>query len=371
MGTSIVEHFSSLQDPRIERGKAHQLIDIVVLAICAVVCGAEGWEAIEEFGHTKLDWLRRHVPLANGIPAHDTIARVLSRISAHGFERCFASWVSAYAQVTEGEVVAIDGKSARRSHDRRSRKGALHLVSAWATSNGVVLGQRKTEAHSNEIEAIPKLLEVLELKGCIVTVDAIGCQQDIAAQLIEQQADYVLAVKANQGRLHEAVREFFDTAGAAGFRGVQHDYHEEVDKGHGRLEVRRYWVSPVLSTLSAPERWKGLKAIGRVQAERRVGEEVSIEQRYYICSFYRSAQEFGRAVRGHWGIENSLHWVLDMTFREDESRIRRGEAAHNFALLRRMALNLLKREPSLKKGVKQKRLKAGWDEAYLTKVLFA
>ena len=370
MGASIVEHFSSLQDPRIERGKAHQLIDIVVLAICAVVCGAEGWKTIEEFGHTKLDWLRHYVPLANGIPAHDTIARVLSRISAHGFERCFASWVSACAPVTQGEVVAIDGKTARRSHDRRSRKSALHLVSAWATSNGVVLGQRKTEAHSNEIEAIPKLLEVLDLKGCIVTVDAIGCQEEIAAKLVEQKADYVLTVKANQGSLHEEVREFFDTALAHSFRGVKHDYHEEVDKGHGRLEVRRYWVSPMLGTLSHPERWKGLKAIGMVEAERRVGEQVSVERRYYICSFYRGAEEFGRAVRAHWGIENSLHWVLDVSFREDESRIRRGEAAQNFAILRRMALNLLKRETSLKKGVKQKRLKAGWDEAYLAKVLF-
>lgn len=370
MGASILDHFAMLEDPRIERGKEHQLLDIVVLAICAVVCGAEGWEAIELFGRTKLEWLRRYVPLANGIPAHDTLARVLSRISAHGFEQCFASWVSACAEVSEGEVVAIDGKTLRRSHDRRSRRSALHLVSAWATGNGMVLGQRKTADHSNEIEAIPKLLQVLELKGCIVTIDAMGCQTEIAAQIVAQKADYVLAVKGNQGELYDELRDFFNTARAAQFRGVKHTYHETVDKGHGRIEVRRHWLSPVLTGIARPERWQQLQAIGLVESERHLGEKVSIEQRYYICSFDRGAPVFADAVRRHWGIENSLHWVLDMTFREDESRLRRGEAAQNFAVLRRMALNLLKRETTLNKSVKQRRMKAGWDEVYLAKVLF-
>ena len=370
MGTSILEHFSTLEDPRIERGKEHQLLDIVVLAICAVVSGAEGWEGIELFGQTRLAWLRRYVPLAHGIPTHDTLARVLSRVSARGFEECFASWVGACAAVTAGEVLAIDGKTLRRSHDRRSRQGALHLVSAWATSNRLVLGQRKTAAHSNEIEAIPKLLEVLELKGCIVTIDAMGCQTEVAAQIVEQKADYVLAVKGNQGELYEELQEFFAIARAAQFRGVKHTYHETVDKGHGRIEVRRYWLSPVLSGLARPERWSKLKALGLVESERHVGEKVSIEQRYYICSFDRGAAVFADAVRRHWAIENSLHWVLDMTFREDESRIRRGEAPQNFAVLRRMAMNLLKRETTLNRSVKQRRMKAGWDEAYLGKVLF-
>lgn len=370
MGASILEHFAKLEDPRIERGKAHQLLDIVVLAVCAVVCGAEGWEAIEEFGWTKLDWLRRFVPLTNGIPAHDTLARVLSRVSAHGFEQCFASWVGACAQVGEGEVVAIDGKTLRRSHDRRSRQGALHLVSAWATANGVVLGQRKTADHSNEIEAIPKLLQVLELKGCIVTIDAMGCQTEIAAQVVAQKGDYALAVKGNQPQLYEDLQEFFATARAADFCGVEHDYYETVEKGHGRIETRRYWVTPVLSGIARPQRWAGLTAIGLAESQRQIGDQISIEQRYYICSFNRGAKAFAHAVRGHWGIENQLHWVLDMTFREDESRIRRGEAPQNFAVLRRMALNLLKRETTLKKGIKQKRLKAGWDDAYLAKVLF-
>jgi predicted transposase YbfD/YdcC len=370
MGASILEHFSSLRDPRIERGKEHQLLDIVVLAICAVVCGAEGWEAIEEFGHTKLAWLRRHVPLANGIPAHDTLARVLSRVSARGFEQCFASWVRACAQISEGEVVAIDGKTVRRSHDRRSRKSALHLVSAWATANGMVLGQRKTQDRSNEIEAIPRLLEVLELKGCIVTIDAMGCQEQIAERIVQQRADYVLSVKANQPQLHEDLREFFATARAAEFRALKHDYYETIEKGHGRVEVRRHWTSPVLSAVGRPERWRGLKALGMVERERHIGDTVSVEQQYFICSFDRGAQCFAGAVRRHWGIENSMHWTLDVSFREDESRIRRGEAPENFAVLRRMALNLLKRETTMKKGVKQKRLKAGWDEAYLDKVLF-
>jgi predicted transposase YbfD/YdcC len=370
MGTSILEHFSVLEDPRIERGKEHQLLDIVVLAICAVVSGAEGWEAIELFGRTRLAWLRRYVPLAKGVPAHDTLARVLSRISARGFETCFASWVRACADITDGEVVAIDGKTLRRSHDRRTRTSALHLVSAWATSNRLVLGQRKTAAHSNEIEAIPKLLEVLELKGCIVTIDAMGCQTEIASQIVAQKADYVLAVKGNQEELYEDVQEFFSTARSAQFRGVKHTYHETVDSGHGRIEVRRYWLSPILSGLGRPERWAKLKAIGLVESERHVGDRVSVEQRYYICSFDRGAAVFADAVRRHWGIENSLHWVLDMTFREDESRIRRGEAPQNFAVLRRMALNLLKRETTLQKSVKQRRMKAGWDEDYLSKVLF-
>ena len=279
MGTSIMEHFAPLSDPRIARGKAHQLLDIVVLAICAVVSGAEGWEAIEEFGHTKLAWLRQFVPLANGVPTHDTLAGVLSRVSARGFEACFASWVRACSEVSEGEVIAIDGKTSRRSHDRRSRKNALHLVSAWSTANGLVLGQRKTEAHSNEIEAIPKLLEVLELKGCIVTIDAIGGQAEIAAQIVAQKGDYALAVKGNQGALYRDIQDFFATARAASFRGIKHDTYETVEKGHGRIEIRRYWVTPDLSGLGRAERWRGLKTLGLAEAERRIGERVSIEVR--------------------------------------------------------------------------------------------
>lgn len=369
--SSLVEHFSRLEDPRIERHKQHKLIDIMVLSVCAVLCGAEGWEAIEEFGHTKLEWLRRLVALENGIPSHDTIARVLSRVSAPGLQGCFVSWVKAVAEVTGGQIVAIDGKTLRRSYDKASRKQAIHMVSAWGSANGLVLGQLKSDEHSNEISAIPQLLEVLELKGCIVTLDAMGCQREIARKIVGQGADYVLAVKANQERLYEDVVDFMDTARDADFRGVSYDYHEAVDKGHGRVEVRRYWLSDDLSGVDKPQRWVGLKAIGMVESQRHLNGKVSVERRYYITSFNRGAKAFGQAVRTHWGIENSLHWVLDVSFREDESRIRRGEAAENVAILRHLAFNLLKREKTLKKGIKQKRLKAAWDEDYLAKVLFA
>lgn len=367
---SIVAHFSTLEDPRIERHKKHNLVDILVLAICGVLSGAEGWEAIEEYGQTKLEWLRKFIPLENGIPAHDTIARVLSRISAKGLQECFSNWVNAVHRVSAGEGVAIDGKTVRRSFDKASRKGAIHRVSAWSSANGLVLGQMKTEEKSNEIIAIPKLLEILELKGCIVTLDAMGCQKAIAQSIIAKQADYVLAVKANQGQLHEAIVDFFHTARAADFKDVPYDYYEDTDAGHGRVEVRRYWTTSVLSTLPHPQEWVGLRIIGLAESERHIGEQVSIEQRYYIASLPSDARQFGRAVRHHWGIENSLHWVLDVTLREDECRIRRGEAAENLCTLRHFALNLLKQEKTLKKGIKQKRLKAGWDDNYRAKVLF-
>jgi predicted transposase YbfD/YdcC len=370
MNASIIEHFSRLKDPRIERHKKHRLVDIIALAICAVLSGAEGWEAIEEYGHAKLEWLRKFIPLEHGVPTHDTIARVLSRVSAKGLQECFMNWVMTVHQVTDGQVVAIDGKRVRRSFDRGARKGAIHMVSAWGSANGLVLGQLKTDAKSNEITAIPHLLELLELKGCIVTLDAMGCQTEIAEKIIEKGADYVLAVKGNQGQLHEAIVDFFDTAQKAAFQGVPFDYHEETESGHGRIEVRRYWTIPVLTTLPRPWAWAGLKSIGLAESERHLGDKVSVERRYYIASLKSDARQFGQAVRGHWGIENSLHWVLDVTLREDECRIRRGEAAENFCTLRHFAFNLLKQEKTLKKSIKQKRLKAGWDDTYRAKILF-
>jgi predicted transposase YbfD/YdcC len=370
MSASIIEHFSILRDPRIERHKKHKLVDIIVLAICAVLSGAEGWEAIEEYGYTKLEWLRKFIPLENGVPTHDTIARVLSRVSAKGLQECFMSWVMAVQQATEGQVVAIDGKRVRRSFDRSAGRNAIHMVSAWGNANGLVLGQLKTDEKSNEITAIPQLLELLELKGCIVTLDAMGGQKEIAEKIIEKGADYVLAVKGNQGQLHEAIVDFFDTAQGADFQGVPFDYHEETESGHGRIEVRRYWTTPVLTTLPHPSAWVGLKIIGMTESERHLGDKVTVERRYSIASLKSDARQFGNAVRGHWGIENSLHWVLDVTLREDECRIRRGEAAENFCTLRHFAFNLLKQEKTMRKSIKQKRLKAGWDDTYRAKVLF-
>jgi len=370
MAGSLIEHFSQLDDPRIDRHKQHELVDIIVLCVCAVVGGAEGWEAIEEFGKAKLSWLRKHIPLANGIPAHDTIARVISRLSSKGLQECFLNWIQSVTEMTDGEIVAIDGKTLRRSYDRSSRKQAIHMVSAWANANGVVLGQVKTSEKSNEITAIPKLLEVLELKGCIVTLDAMGCQRKIAEQIIEKGADYVLAVKGNQDSLYDDVFQFMEEALEDDFEGINHDYFEASNEGHGRYETRRYWVTDNLTGIRQPERWKGLKALGMVESERRVNGETSFERRYYILSFYRGAQAFGHAIRSHWGIENSLHWVLDVTFREDESRIRRGAAPENLATLRHIAINLLKQETTRQKSLKQKRLRAGWDNDYLGKVLF-
>lgn len=370
MGASMVEHFLKLKDPRIERHKKHRLEDIIVLSICAVLSGAEGWEAIRDYGETKLEWLRRFIPLANGIPADDTIARVMSRLSAKGLQECFISWVTAVSEVTQGSVIAIDGKTARRSFDRSRGKQAIHMVNAWSSANGVVLGQLKTEEKSNEITAIPKLLEVLEIKGCIVTIDAMGCQKEIAQQIIEQGGDYLLAVKGNQGTLEAAVVDFFETAEAADFKGVPVDYHEAIDSGHGRIEVRRCWSSSVLNTLPHPEQWVGLTSIAMIESERHTGERMSLERRYYITSLQSDAQRTGHAARSHWGVENTLHWTLDVTFREDECRVRRGEAAENLCTLRHFALNLLKQETTLKKSIKQKRLRAGWDDNYRAKVLF-
>ena len=370
MAGSLIDHFSQLDDPRIDRHKQHELVDIIVLCVCAVVGGAEGWEAIEEFGNAKLTWLRKYVPLANGIPAHDTIARVLSRVSSKGLQECFLNWVQSVTEMTDGEIVAIDGKTLRHSYDRFSRKQAIHMVSAWASANGVVLGQVKTSEKSNEITAIPKLLEVLELKGCIVTLDAMGCQRKIAEQIIEKGGDYALAVKGNQDGLYDDVLQFMEEALESDFEGINHDYFEASNEGHGRYETRRYWVTDNLTGIRQPERWKGLKALGMVESERRVNGETSFERRYYILSFHRGARTFGQAIRSHWGIENSLHWVLDVTFREDESRIRRGAAPENLATLRHIAINLLKQETTRKKSLKQKRLRAGWDNDYLGKVLF-
>jgi predicted transposase YbfD/YdcC len=370
MGASIIEHFAKLKDPRIERHKKHRLEDIIVSSICAVLSGAEGWEGIRHYGQAKLAWLRQFIPLAHGIPADDTIARVMSRLSAKGLQECFVSWVTAVSEATEGAVVAIDGKTVRRSFDRSRGKRAIHMVSAWSSANGLVLGQLKTEEKSNEITAIPKLLEMLEIKGCIVTIDAMGCQKEIAKQIIEQGGDYLLAVKGNQGTLEEAVVDFFETARAADFKGVPVDYHQDIDSGHGRIEVRRCWTSSDPSTLPHPEQWVGLTSIVLLESERHIGEKQSLERRYYITSLRSDAKHIGHAARGHWGVENTLHWTLDVTFREDECRIRRGEAAENLCTLRHFALNLLKQETTSKKSIKQKRLSAAWDDDYRAKVLF-
>src|SRR5574337_148625 len=369
----IREHFGTIEDPRVDRTKLHSLIDIIVIAICAVVCGAEDWADVEAFGKAKENWLKKYLELPNGIPSHDTFGRVFARLDPEQFQTSFLNWVRVVMQVTQGQVVALDGKTLRRSHDRALDKSAIGMVSAWAADNRVVLGQVKVAQKSNEITAIPGLLEVLELNGCIVTIDAIGTQKEIAATIVAQEADYVLPVKENQGHLYEEVKATFDEALAINFNQVPHEIYKTVNKEHGRFEVRQCWLitrADYLNALGERPAWDNLNAIAMIRSERKVGDEpAGVTTRYYISSLTGDAQRVLAAVRSHWGIENQLHWSLDVTFHEDLSRIRKGDGPQNFAVLRHIALNLLKQEKSAKIGLKGKRLKAGWDEAYLLKVL--
>lgn len=369
MSANIIEHFATLTDFRVERKKLYPLPEMLLLVVSAVLSGAEGWEAIEQFGKEKLDWLRKFAPFAEGIPSHDCIAYVISRLPPKAFQACFVSWTRAVAEASGGEVVAIDGKTARGSRDRRSGKAALHMVSAWGCRNRLVLGQEATAEKSNEMTAIPKLLELLELKGCIVTLDAMGCQTKIAAQIVAQGGDYVLGLKGNQSTLNEQVEEFFSTAAAGEFDGVVHDYAEETDKDHGRLEVRRYWITEELSTLSDPSRWRALRSIGMVERECWIDDRHTLERRYFINSLPADAKRFAHAVRGHWGVENRLHWRLDVVFREDASRIRKGNAPAIMTSIRHLCMNLFEQEPS-KLRLSQKRRKAAWNDDYRAKLIF-
>lgn len=368
MTTSIAESFSCIEDPRIDRKKLHSLSDILVLTVCAMLSGADGYEAIEEFGQNKEAWLRTFLPLKNGIPSHDCIRYVLIQLAPEQLQSCFIEWVNAIRKDIP-EVIAVDGKTSRRSHNRRKGLSALHMVSAWGTANRLVLGQEATQEKTNEITAIPALLKRLELEGCIVTIDAMGCQREIAKQIIEQKGDYVLGLKGNQGLLHEAVEDYFQMASRSGFTHIPHDYHEDVDKGHGRLEVRKHWILDDLSTLPKIAQWKGLCSIGMVQRECTIAEETTVETRYFITSIKAEAKVFAHAVRSHWGVENSLHWCLDVTFREDESRIRTGNAPAIMSMIRHICLNLLQKESS-KLSMKKKRLKAAWNDDFRHKLLF-
>jgi Transposase len=363
---TIEDFFSDLTEPR-ESNKRHKLIDIITIALCSVICGADTWEDIEEFGHTKWEWFGKFLELPHGIPAHDTFARVFANMDPTEFQQAFLKWVEAIRAVTNKQIVAIDGKTLRRSRDKD--KFPLHLVSAWALENKMVLGQVKTREKSNEITAIPELLRVLELEGCIVTIDAMGCQKDIAEKIIDKGADYVLGLKGNQGTLHDDVKLYFEDCLSSGFKDIAYDYHETIDGDHGRIETRRYWTTSAIDWLSDKALWKNLSTIVMVERERYVNGKTSTETSYYLTSLESDAARVSRAVRGHWGIENSLHWVLDIAFREDESRIRKDHAPANFAIIRHMALNLLRKETSLRRSIKTKRLKAGWDTDYLARIL--
>ena len=372
---SLAEHFAALEDPRVERTKLHPLVSILVIALCAMICGAESWDDIALFGEAKEAWLKSFLDLPHGIPSHDTFNRVFAALDSQQFQTCFVAWMKAVAEVLPAQVIAIDGKTVRGSHDWANGKSAIHLVSAWASANRLVLAQVKVDAKSNEITAIPELLRALAIKGCLVTIDAMGCQREIAQQILEQEGDYVLALKENQDTLYHDVVEMFADAKANAIEEVAIHEQRSVTKGHGRIEIRHCRVihdPEVLAWLQEGHHWPGLQAIGMVEAERRIGEERSRESRYYLLSARLTAQAFGDATRSHWGIENQVHWVLDVDFHEDQSRIRQGHAAENAAILRRLALNLLRQQQARKgTSIRGKRLKAGWDHDFLLQIVKA
>jgi predicted transposase YbfD/YdcC len=369
LSAQIKTHFASLTDPR-RRKVTYPLINIVTIALCAVIAGADDFVTIATWGRQKRAWLSRFLDMTSGTPSHDRFSAIFKAIKPAEFERCLLSWVTSLHEVTAGQLVAIDGKSLRQSFDKADAKSAIHMVSAWATANHISLGQVVVDEKSNEITAIPKLLELLDVSGCLVTIDAMGCQSEIAGKIVEGKADYVLAVKGNQPTLHTGIMEFFLDHMGDDFARVRVSRHETKEHGHGRDEHRTYLVCDVPDDLPDRGRWKGLKRIGVAISETMRGGKACDDVRYYILSKRLSARSFGAAVRGHWGIENSLHWQLDMSFGEGRSRTRKGHADANFAVVRRMALSLLKNEESQKVGVRTKRLTAAWNEDYLEKVLF-
>jgi predicted transposase YbfD/YdcC len=367
---NICRYFEDLPDPR-GVNTLHSLTDMIIIAICAVICGADGWVQIEQFGEAKRKFFASFLDLPHGIPSHDTFGRVFARLDPAAFERCFTRWTQALAQ-TAGKLVSIDGKAIRRSFLHAwDKSGMVHLVSAFVSQNRLVFGQLAVDEKSNEIKAIPKLLELLDLKGATVTIDAMGCQTDIAERIVKAGGDYCLAVKDNQPTLHQKVKALMDEGILDGFADMSHDFHEEVDGNHGRIERRRVWCTNEVQWLGELQKdWSGLGLLVAVESRREVGGKVSEERRYYISSRSKAtAAQMAEAIRGHWGIENQLHWSLDVSFGEDDSRIRKGHGAENYSRLCRIALNRLQQESTKKVGIKTKRKIAGWDHDYLLSLL--
>lgn len=367
---AILTHFEDLTDPRVERGKLHKLIDIVGITLCAFLCGAEGWEDVERYGSIKRDWLAKWLELPNGIPSHDTFRRLFRALRPAEFVRCLQSFVTTLQAECQGRQIAIDGKTICGSFDTATNRSALHLVSAWSTEAGLSLGQVAVDSKSNEITAVPSLLAMLELEGATVTLDAMHCQRETAAEIRQRGADYVLCVKGNQQKLHEAVSQAFMAHAEADFNAPAIRRYKTTDAGHGRHETREYFVAPAPKALVAAGQWRDLSMIGMVIRTRQVGDaEPRDEVTYYISSLPVKVKGFARVVRGHWRIENTLHWCLDVTFAEDRSRIRAGNAPENVALLRRLALSILKQDTSLDESLRGKRLMAGWDNRTLEGIL--
>jgi predicted transposase YbfD/YdcC len=367
----LLNHFKNMSDPR-GNNQLHPLCNLIVIAICAVICGADGWVQVEQFARAKRKFFKTFLDLSNGIPSHDTFGRVFSLIDPDAFERCFMAWTQSLVAGSGGSLVNIDGKALRRSFEHAwESSGMTHLVSAFMSANHMVFGQLAVESKSNEITAIPKLLELLDLKGATITIDAMGCQKSIAGKIVDGGGDYYLGLKQNQPQLYEKVKNLMDEAILEKFAKMKHDFFEETDGDHGRIETRRVWCTSEVKWLGElANGWAGLGMLVAVESIRQVNGKTSTERRYYIASRKTaSAAQAAQAIRGHWGIENRLHWSLDMSFNEDQCRIRKGHGAENFSRLRRIALNLLQRETSRKVGIKTKRLIAGWDDNYLLKLL--
>jgi predicted transposase YbfD/YdcC len=369
---SLWTHFSSLKDGRIERCRKHSLQDILIISICGFLCGVDNWVDLELFGNAKLAWFRTFLALPNGIPSHDTFGRVFALLEPESFARCFTGWVQSVAEATEGKVVAIDGKAVRRSFDKASQKACVHLVNAWVAENRLVLGQVACKEKSNEITAIPQLLELLSLKGCIITLDAMGCQRTIVERIVEKGADYVICLKGNQEALHEAAKAAFADLEEADAKALPLTCADTFDEGHGRVETRRCWVTPQVESYARHAEWKGLRSFALVESERTVLEknETQVERRYFISSLPADdAARMLSLIRTHWAVENDLHWSLDVAFREDDSRVRQAQAQQNLAMMRRLALSLLKQDTQTKAGIAARRKKAGWDHDYLLSLL--
>jgi predicted transposase YbfD/YdcC len=369
---SLLHHFADLTDPRSDHTKRHPLLDLIALTLCAVVAGADAWTDVENYGHAKHDWLATFLDLPYGIPSHDTLGRVFAALDPDAFQRCFLGWMHAVVGASQGKLVAIDGKALRRSLDAAKGKSAIHLVSAWACENHLLLGQRAVDDKSNEITAIPALLELLDLHGALVTIDAMGCQRRIAEGIIDGGGDYVLAVKENQPTLYADCQRVFLQGLEDDFAGLEHRYHRTAEQGHGRTETRHYHQVVVPEAVAAAHGgFAGLRTLGMAFSERQVGAgPPEIETRFFISSLGLGVKALAEAVRGHWSVENNLHWVLDVAFREDESRVRKDHGPENLGLVRRIALSLLKKAESRKKcGVAAKRKQAGWNDEFLLEVL--